>query len=167
VIAPFLLAVAAATGAMQLQSGDFSPGGAVPRTLMATDCGGQNRTPSLSWKDPPTLTKSFAIIVRDPDAPIAGGFYHWVVYDLPATTRRLAGGAPLGAGQTGLSSTGRAAYYGPCPPSGPAHHYTFTLYALDIARVDGNSPLTAPQLEGHFGGHILARTTLEATAARP
>ncbi len=157
--------LAAASGIMQLTSGDFSGGSPVPKALMATDCGGENRSPSLAWSAAPAATKSFALIMHDPDAPMRGGFYHWVVYNIPATARGLAANEKVSQGQLGVASTGKAAYYGPCPPPGPAHHYAFSLYALDVAHLSNDSPLTGPQLEAKVAGHVLARAVLQATAA--
>jgi len=153
-----------AAAAFVLESTDFRAGGAIPKPQMASECGGLNRPPALAWTAPPKGTRSFALIVHDPDAPITGGFYHWVVYDVPARARTLGGGHVVG--QIGDASTGRAAYYGPCPPPGPPHHYIFTLYALDVPHAGGNAPLTGPQLDSRVRGHVLARATLEATAAR-
>ncbi|HEY1868445.1 MAG TPA: YbhB/YbcL family Raf kinase inhibitor-like protein, partial [Candidatus Cybelea sp.] len=155
IVAAAGLAVAAATATMQLQSSDFSPGGAIPIRTMASDCGGVNRSPALSWSGAPKGVKSFALILHDADAPIAGGFYHWVVYNLPAGSQRLAAGATLSADQLGETSAGKPGYYGPCPPPGPAHHYTFTLYALDLARISSETPPTGPELERRIAGHVL------------
>lgn len=168
VIQSAAILLALATGAMQLQTSDFSAGGAIPTQFMATDCGGKNHVPTLHWSGAPAGTKSFALIFHDRDAPIAGGFYHWVVYDIPATTHQL-GGSDKPSGTTRLGSTSRdeAAYYGPCPPPGPAHHYTFTLYALDVAAVSTAGTLTGAQLEKHISGHVLAQATLAATATTP
>lgn len=162
-IAALLLAAATA---MQLHSGDFTDGGAMSTQLMASDCSGANHSPSLDWTGAPAGTKSFALIMRDPDAPVAGGFIHWVVYDLPPATKQLPGDASLEAGQMGLGSTGKAAYYGPCPPPGKPHHYVFTLYALDIARA-GSGALDAAKLQKAIAGHVLATATLRATASNP
>jgi Raf kinase inhibitor-like YbhB/YbcL family protein len=148
---------------MQLQSSDFSPGGTIPVRAMASDCGGENRSPALSWAASPKGAKSFALVLHDADAPIAGGFYHWVVYNLPGDTHALAAGAKLAADQLGETTAGKASYYGPCPPPGPVHHYTFTLYALDLAQIASESPLSAPQLERRMAGHILARAVLQGT----
>jgi len=161
-IAAILLA---ATTLMSLHSGDFTDGGAISTQLMATGCGGANHSPSLDWSGAPAGTKSFALIVRDPDAPVAGGFVHWVLYDLPPETKQLSGDATLKAGQPGLASTGKAAYSGPCPPPGKPHHYIFTLYALDIAHAGSSTQLDAAQLEKAIAGHVLATATLRATAS--
>lgn len=158
--------LAAAPGLMQLRSGDFAAGGRLARPLMASECGGYGRSPELEWSGVPRGTKSFALIMHDPDAPIPGGFYHWVVYDLPAEMRRLPGSVKLPASELGVTSAGKPGYYGPCPPTGPAHHYNFTLYALDVAQIAGHSPLDGPQLRRTIGGHVLGRATLQGTASR-
>jgi Raf kinase inhibitor-like YbhB/YbcL family protein len=132
---------------------------------MSGDCGGGNFTPELHWSGVPRGAKSFALIVRDPDAPMAGGFFHWVLYDIPASARELNPNAVPAGTKTGTSSTGRAAYYGPCPPPGPPHHYVFTLYALDVARLTADTPLTASQLEQRIGNHALAEATLRGVAS--
>jgi Raf kinase inhibitor-like YbhB/YbcL family protein len=157
------LSLVVAVSGMQLSSSDFPAGGSIPRANMATDCGGKNLTPELHWSAAPAGTKSFALIVRDPDAPIAGGFYHWVVYNIPASATSLKAGATLQ--DLGANTTGNAAYYGPCPPPGPAHHYIFTLYALDVPQVRADAPPSAAQLEQRMAGHVLARATLSAVAA--
>ena len=132
---------------------------------MATQCGGKNRSPSLAWSAPPHGTASFAIVMHDADAPIRGGFYHWVLYNLPSGTHRLEPDVKVAADQLGQTSSGRAEYHGPCPPPGPAHHYTITVYALDVSHVSAATPLTGSELERSIEGHVLARGVLEATAA--
>jgi Raf kinase inhibitor-like YbhB/YbcL family protein len=162
--AVILLAVLA--GSLQLQAAGVNPGGAIPTADMAKDCGGQNRMPALHWSDAPSATKSFAVVMHDRDAPIAGGFFHWVAYDIPASAHSLGGNDSLAVGvRTGINSEGQSAYYGPCPPPGPAHHYTLTLYALDVAHVGGSSPLSGAQLQQRTVGHVLAQATIAATAA--
>lgn len=163
IVAAAGLAVATAAANMQLRSSDFSPGAAIPVRAMASDCGGANRSPALSWSGAPKTTKSFALILHDADAPIAGGFYHWVVYNLPATAQGLPPAVKLAANQLGVTSAGKPGYFGPCPPPGPVHHYTFTLYALDVTKISAETPPTAPQLERRIAGHIVARAVLEGT----
>ncbi len=149
-----------ALASMQLESSDFQPGGAIPVASMADGCGGSNRSPSLSWSGAPAQTKSFALIVHDPDAPMPGGFYHWVLYDIPATVHQLEHNVTPDGAVVGLVSTGNASYHGPCPPPGPAHHYVFELYALDIARLPADTPLQATDLQRRIAGHVLASATL-------
>jgi hypothetical protein len=161
------LQAVAAAAAMQLGSPDFHAGGTIPTAFMAARCGGRNVSPTLVWSGAPKSARSFALILHDPDAPMAGGFYHWVVYDVPASAHRLGADSSLQKARVGIASTGTAAYHGPCPPPGPAHHYVFTLYALDVATVGGHMPLTAPQLQTALRGHVLARAEFEATAETP
>ena len=160
-----IAAVVLAVAAMTLESADFTAGGTIPRPSMSSDCGGGNFTPQLHWSGAPEKTKSFALIVRDPDAPAKGGFFHWVLYDIPAAARQLDPNALPPGTKTGEASTGQAAYYGPCPPPGPAHHYIFALYALDVSGIDADTPLTASQLLQRIGNHALAKATLEGIAA--
>jgi Raf kinase inhibitor-like YbhB/YbcL family protein len=134
--------------AFQLFSSSFEPNATVPVTMVAKDCGGQNVSPQLHWNGAPKGTKSFALIVHDPDAPHPGGFYHWVVQAIPANVSTIDAGTTKFAG-----------YYGPCPPPGKVHHYHFTLYALD-ERIDEGDSLDAQQLQERIKGHILAQTTL-------
>jgi Raf kinase inhibitor-like YbhB/YbcL family protein len=161
IVAPLVLALAT----MQLASADFHPNGTIPRASMASDCGGGNETPALRWSSGPAGTKSFALVVRDPDAPLAGGFYHWVVYNIPADVHELQHNKLPATAQLGVGSTGKAAYYGPCPPPGPAHRYVFELYALDVARFAPDLPMSATQLQERTEGHVLAKATLTGLAA--
>ena len=160
------LLIAAAAASLQLHSPDIGGGARVPSALMAERCGGQGRSPALSWSAAPAGTRSFAIIVHDADAPVPGGFYHWVVYNLPAQTGSLAAGVTLAADQAGLTTRGTPGFAGFCPPPGPAHHYVVTLYALDLEHLASDPPLAGPQVEARVAGHVLARATLEGTAAR-
>jgi Raf kinase inhibitor-like YbhB/YbcL family protein len=160
-------ALAVAAAGMDLRSSDFTPSGRLGPAFMAAECGGQNHSPALSWSGVPKNAKSFALIMHDPDAPLPGGFYHWVVYDLSASTQRLSRDVKLAANQLGETSAGKAAYHGPCPPPGPPHHYNFTLYALDLARIPHTAPLSGPQVERLIAGHVLARAALQGIASHP
>jgi len=151
--------------ALVLTSSTFAPGATVPASMVATPCGGANVSPQLHWADVPAGTRSFALILHDPDAPHAGGFYHWVFYDLDAKTRSLDAGAQLTNAQSGVNGTGSAGYFGPCPPPGKLHHYNFTLYALDT-RIDPNAPLDEAALRDRMKGHVLAQATLTGTLER-
>ena len=117
--------------------------GMIHRQQVNVGCGGKNVSPALEWRNPPAGTRSFALLMHDPDAPEAHGFWHWVVYDIPATTTSLPAGAgdvrknlvPAGVIQ-GRSDFGGAGYGGPCPPPGSPHRYVFRLYALPVARLN-------------------------------
>ena len=121
--------------------------------------------PRLTWSGVPAGVKSFAIVLHDPDAPVPGGFYHWVVYNLPAAARSLKSNPGLPTSELGETSVGKQGYFGPCPPPNSTHHYVFTLYALDIAHVPASPPLTAAQLEHRIAGHIIASAVLRGTAS--
>jgi Raf kinase inhibitor-like YbhB/YbcL family protein len=123
----FSLAGASAARAegFKLSSPDFKEGGTIKQPNVGTGmgCTGENLSPALEWKNPPAGTKSFVLMMRDPDAPTGSGFWHWVVYNIPAD----ATGLPAGAGKPGSttlpkgavqSNTDMAApgYLGPCPP---------------------------------------------------
>ena len=112
-------------------------------------CRGDNRSPALSWSGAPRGTKSFAVTVYDPDAP-GRGWWHWVIYNIPATVTALPAGvgdtaqhlAPSGSKQ-GMNDFGMAGYGGPCPPAGDRpHRYEFRVLALkvDTLEVSGNEP---------------------------
>jgi Raf kinase inhibitor-like YbhB/YbcL family protein len=113
-------------------------------------CTGQNISPALSWSGEPTGTKSFAITMYDPDAPTGSGWWHWTVFNIPASVHSLPAGAgaegskdmPAGAIQ-GRTDFASSHYGGPCPPPGDhAHHYEITVYALSVAQLpmDSSAP---------------------------
>lgn len=128
-------------------------------------CNGAGTSPQLAWTAPPARTASLALIVTDPDAP-GGTFTHWVLYDLPAEKRDLAEGLAKqdqladGARQ-GRNDFDDVGYGGPCPPGKAAHHYVFTLYALDM-KLNLAAGATRKQVETAMQGHILARGELIA-----
>ncbi len=147
IFAMFVLAgsSAFAQGAFRLTSADVAEGATIKseQTFNGFGCSGANVSPALSWSGAPANTRSFALIMHDPDAPTGvGGFTHWIVYNIPATASGLekgAGGAngtlPAGAAQA-TTSFGAASYGGPCPPAGDKpHRYVFTLYALNTDKV--------------------------------
>ncbi len=149
-------------GAMapQISSPAFSAGEAIPRKFT---CDGPDVSPRLKWNEPPAKTKSFALIMDDPDAP-AGTWVHWVLYDLPAGTGELPEGVgkqeqlSSGAWQ-GRNDFGKIGYGGPCPPAGKAHRYFFKLYALDT-KLNLKSGATKADLERAMKGRILAQAEL-------
>lgn len=131
-------------------------------------CDGEDVSPSLQWSDPPEGTRSFALIMDDPDAP-RGTWIHWVLYDLPAETRTLPEAIPAATnlsdgGRHGKNSDRKKGYGGPCPPSG-THRYFFKLYALDTPL--GLSPgASKKRLLRAMEGHILAQAELMGTYTR-
>lgn len=121
-------------------------------------CKGEDISPALSWAEPPTGTRSFALIVDDPDAP-GKTFTHWVLYDLPPDLRQLPAAVPsdpilLIGGVQGKNDFDRYGYSGPCPPSG-THRYVFKLYALDTL-LDLAPGVSKADVIAAMKGHILA-----------
>ena len=135
-----------------LTSPDFASGGkiAAAQVFNGFGCQGGNLSPALSWSNAPTGTQSFALLVHDPDAPTGSGWWHWLIYNIPANVTSLAAGAgdpkksllPAGALQ-GRTDFGTQGYGGPCPPPGKPHHYFFRLYALKVARLELPQDATA------------------------
>jgi Raf kinase inhibitor-like YbhB/YbcL family protein len=142
-----------------LASTTFKANTTMPIRTVYSQCGGPNTSPELHWKGAPKGTRSFAIVAHDPDAPAPGGWYHWVVYNLPASTHQLVEGAALPANEQGKSSFGSAGYGGPCPPPGKVHHYNFTIYALNVSTLRGGD-FDGPALERAVKSHTIAKTTL-------
>ena len=131
-------------------------------------CTGQNVSPALAWSDAPEGTKSFAVTIYDPDAPTGSGWWHWVVYNIPATTTSLAAGAgdasknllPAGAMQ-GLTDFGTSGYGGPCPPKGSkAHHYQITVYALKVEKIDVPATASGAMVGFYVRSNALAKAEL-------
>ncbi|MCG5241147.1 YbhB/YbcL family Raf kinase inhibitor-like protein [Azospirillum doebereinerae] len=145
-IAAALTLTAASVDAFELRSADLPADAPIaqPHVANGFGCTGGNRSPELSWSDPPAGTRSFAVTAYDPDAPTGSGWWHWVVFDLPASATGLPAGAgdasgaalPGGAVQS-RTDTGTPGYFGPCPPPGDApHRYVFTVHALKVERLD-------------------------------
>ena len=145
---------------LQLTSSAFSVGGNIPKQFT---CEGEDISPELSWKNAPSGTKTFALIVHDPDAPRAGGFTHWVVYNIPESVTNIAQNAPKSeklpaVGIQGKNDYGHIGYKGPCPPSG-THRYFFYLYALD-SELKLPPGATKDEVEKAIKGHVLEKSEL-------
>jgi Raf kinase inhibitor-like YbhB/YbcL family protein len=150
---------------MELTSTAFSHGEPIPAKY---SCKGEDVSPQLSWDEPPAGTKSFALIMDDPDAPV-GTWVHWVLFNIPAAARGLSEGMPTdptfedGSVQ-GITSARSVGYHGPCPPSG-THRYFFKLYALDtILDLSYNADKKA--LLAAMEEHVLAQAELMGTFSK-
>jgi len=143
----------------RISSPSFNNGELIP---VKYTCDGANISPPLSWTAPPEKTKSFALIVDDPDAPI-GDWVHWILFNIPSDSRELKEESsskhnlPKGTIE-GMNDFRKNNYGGPCPPSG-THRYFFKLYALDIL-LPLKESTTKKQLLDAMKGHILAEVTL-------
>ncbi len=161
----FLAVFAASVSAFELKSADIAENGMIAEKFVfkGFGCNGGNLSPALSWRDPPAGTKSFALMVHDPDATTGGaGFWHWIVYDIPASAAGLPEGVgkdgkglPQGAAQL-ATDFGEPGYGGPCPPEGAApHHYQFTLYALKIDKLE-----LPPHATASLAGFLISSNAL-------
>src|SRR5271170_2771815 len=149
---------------MTLKSGEVSDGATIKDEQVANvfGCKGGNISPSLSWSGAPSGTKSFAINVFDPDAPTGSGFWHWVVFNIPAATTSIpkntgdvkAKLVPEGAIQS-RTDFGTSGWGGPCPPpDGTSHRYIFTVFAVDVDKLpdakDENASAALVGFDLHF-----------------
>lgn len=140
----------------KLISSAFEEGKPVPAKYT---CDGSNVSPALSWSGFPEKTKSFAIIMDDPDAPM-GTWIHWVMYNIPGTVTSLEEKLSVAKikATDGVNSWGDTGYNGPCPPDG-AHRYIFKLYALDKT-LNLKEGMDKAELLEAMKGHILSEATL-------
>ena len=129
-------------------------------------CHGENISPQLSWENAPQGTQSFAVTIYDKDAPTGSGFWHWVIFNIPADVKELKSGAgdiakglaPKEAIQSN-NDGGMPGYMGPCPPPGPSHQYLVTVYALKTKlSLDKNA--TPPYVGFNISGNTLAKASI-------
>jgi len=137
-------------------------------------CTGQNVSPALAWSNAPAGTMSYAITVYDPDAPSGSGWWHWMVYDIPATVTSI----PAGAGNTGtpglpagsmqgMTDFGAKGWGGPCPPAGDkAHRYVFTVFALKVAKLGVPATATSALIGFNLNAFALGKATFTAKYGR-
>lgn len=153
--------------ALELKSDDIKPGAMLDQQQVFNGfgCSGGNQSPALTWSDVPPGTKSFALTVYDPDAPTGSGWWHWVVFNIPADTRSLlldAGNPkgdklPVGAVQS-RTDFGAYGYGGACPPTGHGkHRYQFKLYALGVESLNLDKNASAALV-----GFMLHQNTLDS-----
>ena len=179
----------AQTPAFTLSSSDLASGTFNNKfVLNGFGCKGENVSPALQWSNVPPGTKSLALQVYDPDAPTGSGFWHWAIYNMPASASGLAQGAGNGAaalppgafgGNTDFMDTGATGgngnYGGPCPPTGDKpHRYIFTLFALAVPQLEvaGGVPKTGTAglfgfvLNKGVGPALLGKASFTATYGR-
>ena len=152
--------------AFSLRSPSFEPQGAIPAKHT---CQGDDAAPALTWSDAPAGTRSFALIVDDPDAP-SGTFSHWAAFNIPSTARDLAAGAGNqfeGMMSQARNDFGKSGYGGACPPNGHGpHRYRFKLLALDVDRLEIPPEAKAKDVEARAERHLVARAELTGTYER-
>jgi len=157
-----------------LKSNDISGQLTETQVFSGFGCSGKNISPSLEWMNAPKDTKSFAFTVYDPDAPTGSGWWHWVVFNIPADIDELkadAGNlqkalAPKGSIQS-ITDFGSPGFGGACPPEGDKpHRYVFTVYALNVAKLDLDEK-APPAMVGFFlNQHEIAKASLIAYYGR-
>jgi Raf kinase inhibitor-like YbhB/YbcL family protein len=157
------------SGKFTLVSPDIGQGKTIAddQVFNSFGCKGKNLSPALFWSGAPAGTQSFAIMVHDPDAPTGSGFWHWVVYNIPAGTESIpaeAGdvkkkGMPAGVVQ-GRTDFGTFGYGGPCPPPGKVHHYHFRIFALKVAKLEVPTDATAALIGFNVQANKIAEADL-------
>jgi Raf kinase inhibitor-like YbhB/YbcL family protein len=177
---PDLAAIFTSTGkplaGFVLTSNTFAEGGRIAdaQVYNSFGCTGGNQSPDLSWSGAPEGTKSFAILMYDPDAPTGSGFWHWLVYNIPAESTALAPGAgdtagtalPAGTVQ-GRTDFGSLGYGGPCPPPGSGdHRYYFRVHALKVDKLELPEGATAALLGFNVNANTLATAQLVGIYSR-
>jgi Raf kinase inhibitor-like YbhB/YbcL family protein len=162
---------------LSLQSSSFQDGGVIPDKFA---CKGKDLSPELNWKNAPEKTKSFALVVEDPDAPLKT-WVHWVIFNIPAKVSGLSG-SPMGQThelledfprdektpegiQQGVNDFKKVGYDGPCPPAKETHRYYFKLFALDSMLL-APAGISEEQLLKLIKGHQLAWTQIMGTYGR-
>lgn len=173
-----LLALAFSLPAMafELSSPDIKQGQALTaqQEFNSFGCNGANISPALAWNNAPAGTKSYAVTVYDPDAPTGSGWWHWTVFNIPASAKGLPAGAgnvggvlPAGAVQ-GRTDFGASGYGGACPPKGDTpHRYRFTVHALKVEKLDLNADSMPALLGFMLHDATLGKAVLQTTYARP
>jgi Raf kinase inhibitor-like YbhB/YbcL family protein len=162
-------APAAGNAVFTLTSPDIANGKKIPEAQVFNSfgCSGRNVSPALSWSNVPAGTKSFALLVHDPDAPTGSGWWHWVAYNIPADVMSLPADAGdpkknLMPGTTlqGRTDFGTPGYGGPCPPPGKPHHYYFRLYALKVPKLDVQADATAALIGFNANANSLGKAQI-------
>jgi len=169
-------AVAAQAAGFVLSSPTIKPGSMLTeaQVFKGFGCEGKNTSPALKWSGAPQGTKSYAVTVYDPDAPTGSGWWHWVVFNIPANVTELPEGAgsadgkglPPGAVQ-GRTDFGSAAFGGACPPAGDKpHRYIFTVHALKTDKIEVPADASAALVGFMLNANRLGKASFEAKYGR-
>jgi Raf kinase inhibitor-like YbhB/YbcL family protein len=176
VVALCFTATAALAGNLKLTSPTIQSGATLTEKQVfdGFGCTGKNQSPALKWTAGPKGTKSYAITVYDPDAPTGSGWWHWVVFNIPANVTELAYGAGDVTGKLlppealqGRTDYGTHAFGGACPPKGDKpHRYIFTVYALKIEKIDAPAEASAALIGFMINANTLEKASVTAKYGR-
>jgi Raf kinase inhibitor-like YbhB/YbcL family protein len=161
-----ITALHAAAQTFTLKSADIGGQATQKEFYNGFGCTGQNVSPQLSWENAPQGTQFFAVTMYDKDAPTGSGFWHWVIFNIPAGVQELKSGAgdpaknlaPKEAVQ-GMTDFGKTGYGGPCPPPGAPHQYLITVYALK-SKIDLDKNASPAMVGFNLNANALARASL-------
>jgi len=159
----------------KVKSPDLKPNGKIAeeQVFNGFGCQGKNISPALEWSGAPQGTKSFAVTVYDPDAPTGSGWWHWVIFNLPADAKGLAKNAgdpqanlaPQGSVQS-RTDYGKTGYGGPCPPPGKPHRYQFTVFALKIDKLPLDEHAPGAMAGFYLNQNVIQKATVTAKYSR-
>jgi Raf kinase inhibitor-like YbhB/YbcL family protein len=159
--APAPTADTAPASTLAIETPDFFPGQPIPKKFT---CDGEDVSPEVKWSKAPDKTKSYALIVDDPDAP-SGTFTHWVIFDMIVPSTHVPEAAK-GIGTQAKNDFGNAKWNGPCPPPGKEHRYFFHLYALDVENLGLPDGTARMEVEKKMDGHIVGKVETMGTYKR-
>jgi Raf kinase inhibitor-like YbhB/YbcL family protein len=166
---------ALAAGVFTLSSSGFKDGERLAQKFAGNNksnpnCVGENISPELSIANPPEGTKSFALLMFDPEGRPPGGVSHFVAYGIPVSVTSFAEGELSKPGEKyvgGIGTNKASTYLGPCTPAGAPHHYTFTLIATDLDPKELKEGMTREELIKALDGHAKGATGLVGTFSKP
>ena len=174
VVSSLLFCTTLSAAAFELRSPEVSEGATLDKAQVYSGygCTGGNLSPALSWTGAPAGTLSFALTVFDPDAPTGKGWWHWIVYDLPAVTNSLSRGIghatslPRGAIEA-LNDFGARGFGGACPPPGDKpHRYVFTIHALSVVKLEVPRDASAELISLAINANQLGKASITARYGR-
>ena len=171
----FIAGTANAADVFTIRSSAFKDGGRLPTKMAGNaksnpNCVGENVSPQLSWSNPPAGTKSYVLLMSDPEGRAPAGVSHWVAYGIPVDVTGFAEGEVGKASDKyvgGKSTMNLPNYFGPCTPPGPKHHYTFVLLATDLDAKALQPGMTREEMPKALDGHVKGSTGIIGTFQHP
>ena len=158
-----IMSINASDNVFTLTSTELKNNGELPlaQVFKGYGCSGGNVSPQLAWKNAPSNTKSYAIICHDPDAPRENGWYHWLVVNVPLSVTSIKQGEKIKDSKETVTDFGSVGYGGACPPVGHGkHRYNFTVYALNVDKLDVSENTKPKEVENLVLKHAIAKSTI-------